>query len=119
MLLRPNESEGTGLFFSLVQLLQVIRSWLFVKQSQAGEGPFSFQPDGDVCQRERGTANLVFLLVSNRPMAVVPFWLVSEFTTHFKTYFSGWIGMFTGGSSGIWTHGLALRSLRRLRLRPR
>ena len=22
---------------------------------------------------------------------------VGEFTTHFRTYFSGWIGMFTGG----------------------
>ena len=31
------------------------------------------------------------------------FW-VGEFTTHFSTYFSGWIGMFTGT---IWTltHG--------------
>ena len=27
----------------------------------------------------------------------IPFWLVGEFTTHFRTYFSGWIGMFTGG----------------------
>ena len=24
------------------------------------------------------------------------FW-AGEFTTHFRTYFSGWIGMFTGG----------------------
>ena len=23
---------------------------------------------------------------------------VGEFTTHFRTYFSGWIGMFTGGT---------------------
>ena len=28
----------------------------------------------------------------------IPFWLVGEFTTHFRTYFSGWIGMFTGGA---------------------
>ena len=27
----------------------------------------------------------------------IPFWLVGEFTTHFRTYFSGWIGRFTGG----------------------
>ena len=26
----------------------------------------------------------------------IPFWVVGEFTTHFRTYFSGWIGMFTG-----------------------
>ena len=24
--------------------------------------------------------------------------MVGEFTTHFRTYFSGWIGMFTGGT---------------------
>ena len=31
---------------------------------------------------------------------------VGEFTTHFRTYFSGWIGVFTGGKP-IWllTHG--------------
>ena len=29
------------------------------------------------------------------------FWLVGEFTTHFRTYCSGWIGMVTGGT--IWT----------------
>ena len=28
----------------------------------------------------------------------IPFWLVGEFTTHFRTYFGGWIGMFTGGT---------------------
>ena len=28
----------------------------------------------------------------------MPFWLVGEFTTHVRTYFSGWIGMFTGGT---------------------
>ena len=28
----------------------------------------------------------------------IPFWLVGEFTTHFRTYFSGWIGMLTGGT---------------------
>ena len=27
----------------------------------------------------------------------IPFWLVGEFTTHFRAYCSGWIGMFTGG----------------------
>ena len=27
----------------------------------------------------------------------IPFWLVGEFTTHFRTYFSG-NGMFTGGT---------------------
>ena len=31
----------------------------------------------------------------------VPFWLVGEFTTHFRAYFSGWIGMFTGGTIGF------------------
>ena len=30
---------------------------------------------------------------------------VGEFTTHFRTDFSGWIGMFTGGTSWILTHG--------------
>ena len=28
----------------------------------------------------------------------IPCWLVGEFTTHVGTYFSGWIGMFTGGT---------------------
>ena len=27
----------------------------------------------------------------------IPFWLVGEFTTHSRTYFSAWIGIFTGG----------------------
>ena len=27
----------------------------------------------------------------------IPFWLVGELTTTVRTYFSGWIGMFTGG----------------------
>ena len=35
----------------------------------------------------------------------IPFWLVGEFTTHFRTYFSGWIGMFTGGTIWLLTHG--------------
>ena len=30
----------------------------------------------------------------------IPFWSVGEFTTRFRTYFSGWIGKFTGGT--IW-----------------
>ena len=34
---------------------------------------------------------------------LVPFW--GRCTTHFRTYFSGWIGMFTGGQPGFWTHG--------------
>ena len=34
----------------------------------------------------------------------IPFWLVGEFT-HFRTYFSGWIGMFTGGNKNFLTHG--------------
>ena len=34
---------------------------------------------------------------------LVPFWLVGEFTTQFRTYFSG-IGMLTGGT-GVLTHG--------------
>ena len=29
----------------------------------------------------------------------------SQCTTHFRTYFSGWIGMFTGGTIWILTHG--------------
>ena len=29
---------------------------------------------------------------------------VGEFTTHFRTYFSGWIGMFTRGTIGVLTH---------------
>ena len=32
-------------------------------------------------------------------------WLVGEFTTHFRTYLSGWIGMVTGGTIWILTHG--------------
>ena len=27
----------------------------------------------------------------------IPFWLVGECTTHFRLYFSGWIGLFTAG----------------------
>ena len=30
---------------------------------------------------------------------------VGEFTTQFRLYFSCWIGMFTGGTNGILTHG--------------
>ena len=33
----------------------------------------------------------------------IPFW--GRCTTHFRTYFSGWIGMFTGGTIWILTHG--------------
>ena len=33
----------------------------------------------------------------------IPFW--GRCTTHFRTYFSGWIGMFTGGTVWILTHG--------------
>ena len=32
----------------------------------------------------------------------IPFWLVGEFTTHFRTYVSGWIWIFTGGKPGFW-----------------
>ena len=35
--------------------------------------------------------HLAVVVKTNR----IPFWLVGEFTTHFRTYFSGWIGMFT------------------------
>ena len=34
----------------------------------------------------------------------IPFWLVGEFTTYFRTYFSDWIGMFTGCTIWILTH---------------
>ena len=34
----------------------------------------------------------------------IPFWLVGEFTAHFRTYFSGWIGIFTG-TIRLLTHG--------------
>ena len=30
---------------------------------------------------------------------------VGEFNFHFRTYFSGWIGMFTAGTIWILTHG--------------
>ena len=40
----------------------------------------------------------------------IPFWLVGEFTTHFRTDFSGWIGMFTGGTIWILTHGRLTRN---------
>ena len=42
---------------------------------------------------------------------------VGEFTTHFRTYFSGWIGMFTGGTIWVLTHGhlSEVRSRRRAR----
>ena len=30
---------------------------------------------------------------------------VGEFTTHFRTYFGGWIGMFTGGTIWVLTYG--------------
>ena len=41
---------------------------------------------------------------------MVPFWLAGEFTTHVRTYFSGWIGMFTGGTIGHLTHGHFFRT---------
>ena len=34
----------------------------------------------------------------------IPFWLVGEVTTHFRTCFSGWIGMLTGGTIWILSH---------------
>ena len=30
--------------------------------------------------------------------------MVGEFTTHFRTYYSGWIGMFTAGTIWLLTH---------------
>ena len=33
----------------------------------------------------------------------IPFW--GRCTTHFRAYFSGWIGMFTGGAIWLLTHG--------------
>ena len=35
----------------------------------------------------------------------IPFGWVGEFTTHVRAYFSGWIGMFIGGTIWILTHG--------------
>ena len=35
----------------------------------------------------------------------IPFWLAGEFTPHVRTYFSGWIGMFTGGTIWLLTRG--------------
>ena len=35
--------------------------------------------------------------------AMVPFW---DRCTRFRTYLSGWIGMFADGAIWIWTHGL-------------
>ena len=43
------------------------------------------------------------LAVGQKPMG--SHFGVGEFTTHFRTYFSGWIGMFTGGRIWILTHG--------------
>ena len=37
----------------------------------------------------------------SKPM--VPFW--GRCITHFRTYFSGWIGMFTGDTIRVLTHG--------------
>ena len=39
--------------------------------------------------------------------------MVGEFTTHFRTYFSAWIGMFNGGT--IWILTLAIRCVAFLR----
>ena len=36
-----------------------------------------------------------------------PFW--ARCTTHFRTYFSGWSGMFTGGTIWVLTHGHILK----------
>ena len=44
----------------------------------------------------------------SKPM--VPFW--GRCTTHFRTYFSGWIGIFTGGTIWILTHGDLFSGLR-------
>ena len=38
------------------------------------------------------------------------FWLVGECTTPFRTYFSGWIGMFTEGTIWLLTHGIGKRT---------
>ena len=40
----------------------------------------------------------------------IPFWLVGEFTTHFRTYFRGWIGILSG-VTGILTRGHVNSSL--------
>ena len=38
---------------------------------------------------------------------------VGEFTTHFRNYFSGWIGMFTGSTIWLFTHGHVWSSMER------
>ena len=40
----------------------------------------------------------------SKPFWLIPFWLVGECTTHFRLYCVG-IGMFTGGTIWILTHG--------------
>ena len=85
------------------------------------------QKQHDVTQEHPGTAHQVCGEVADQPGAEltnyaqecvttaiwlwfgqnrfgIPFWLVGKFT-HFGTYFSGWIGMFTENTIGILTHG--------------
>ena len=61
--------------------------------------PGDFAPGGAAPQAEGGPASGGGGARPGRPIGPrMPhhFWL-GEFTTHFRNYFSGWIGMFTGG----------------------
>ena len=48
--------------------------------------------------RSRGPQSLSLVLAGCQNRFGIPFWLVGEFTTLFRAYFSGWIGMFIGGT---------------------
>ena len=54
-----------------------------------------FLPEsGPKIGREKGPTCWAFSICSGQNRVGIPFWLVGEFTTHFRTYFSG---MFSGG----------------------
>ena len=57
-----------------------------------------FMPGGGNPQRRK--MHMAVVVKTNG----IPFWLVGEFT-HFRFHFSGWIGMFTGGTIWLLTHG--------------
>ena len=63
----------------------------------------------EMLARLRGTAPWAKggrqMLWWSKPLNGIPFWLVGALTAHFRTYLSGWIGMFTGGTIWILTHG--------------
>ena len=93
------------------------------KQILLGHGPLESRPrlPGGLAARRAGAFGVPWARIAWQAGAVVKpsewevavavktvmgsHFGVGDFTTQFRTHFSGWIGMFTGGTIWIWTHG--------------